>query len=378
MRTTPYSSLDVRNDSPGTATTTSRHKPSSSPAVSRLMQVTWEITRDHERKAGAPRRRTSGVGEGQQLSTAEAFHLVDEVTAMHVPLLAITGGDPLSRLDLFPVIEYAARRSVRASLTLLPTSSLNAALIGDLKQCGLMRIAFWLHGSTATLHDGHWGISGSYRRTLEIIRSCHELQLPVQINTVIGRSNIQDIDAMIELLTHLDIGLWNVFFLVPANEEQKGEVLGAKEHEMIFAKLYAASERVHFQIKTTEGQHYQRYVLQQLARESRGRMTEEEVIDRASKSVSDGKRCVFVNHRGEVYPSRFLPVSAGNITDHRLCEIYESSSLFVDLRDSAKLKGKCGRCSYRNVCGGSRARAFAMTGDLFAEEPCCAYQPPIF
>ena len=149
----------------------------------------------------------------------------------------------------------------------------------------------------------------------------------------------------------------------------------AEEHEHVFAKLYAASKRVHFQIKTTEGQHYQRYVLQQRARESRGRLTEADVIPCAPKGVNDGKGFVFINHRGEVYPSRFLPLSGGNITIQPLAEVYCDSPLFVSLRDSSKLKGKCGRCPVRTVCGGSRARAYAMTGDLFAEEPCCAYQP---
>jgi radical SAM protein with 4Fe4S-binding SPASM domain len=143
----------------------------------------------------------------------------------------------------------------------------------------------------------------------------------------------------------------------------------------VFAKLFAASRQVRFQIKTTEGQHYQRYLLQQRAREKRGRITEADVITCAPKGVNDGKGFVFVDHLGEVFPSRFLPLSAGNVTKQRLSDVYCDSPLFVSLRDSSKLKGKCRRCPARNVCGGSRARAYAMTGDLFAAEPCCAYEP---
>jgi len=294
---------------------------------------------------------------------------------MHVPLLALTGGDPLLRPDLFPVIEFASSRSVRTSLTLLPTPTLTAEAIAEMKASGLMRVAFWLHGSTAALDDAYWAIPGSHRRTLEIIGSCHEVELPVQINTIMSRRNFHDVEPMIELLTHLDVALWNVFFFVPASKEQAGEMLTADEHEQVFARLWAATRSVHFQIKTTEGQHYQRYLLQQRARESRGRMTEADVITCAPKGVNDGKGFVFINHQGEVYPSRFLPLSAGNVTTQTLAEVYCESPLFVSLRDSSKLKGKCGRCPVRNVCGGSRARAYAMTGDLFAQEPCCAYEP---
>jgi radical SAM protein with 4Fe4S-binding SPASM domain len=132
---------------------------------------------------------------------------------------------------------------------------------------------------------------------------------------------------------------------------------------------------VNFQIKTTEGQHYQRYVLQQRVRESRGRLTEADVITRGPRGVNEGKGFVFINHHGEVYPSRFLPLSGGNVTTQPLAEVYCDSALFVSLLDSSRLKGKCGRCNFRTVCGGSRARAHAMTGDLFAAEPCCAYEP---
>lgn len=341
----------------------------------RPLQVTWEMTNACDWKVVSARSSARLARERQPFSTAEAFHLVEQVASMHVPLLTLTGGDPLLRADLFPVIEFAAARSVRTSLTLLPTPPLTPEVIAELKSSGLMRVGFWLHGSTPALNDAYWRVSGLHRRTLEMIGSCHEVQLPVQINTIIARRNFHDVEPMIELLTRLDVALWNVIFFVPKSREDTGEMLSADEHEEVFAKLYAASQRVHFQIKTTEGQHYQRYLLQQRARESRGRMTEADVITCAPKGVNDGKGFVFINHEGEVYPSRYLPVSAGNVTHEPLSEVYCNSTLFASLRDSSRLKGKCGRCPMRNVCGGSRARAYAMTGDLFASEPCCAYQP---
>src|SRR6478736_1387792 len=165
---------------------------------SRPLQVTWEMTHACGWKASPARERL--VKDRQQFSTAEAFHLVEEVAGMHVPLFALTGGDPLLRPDLLPIVEFASKRSLRTSLTLLPTPRLDPEVISELKACGLMRVAFWLHGSTPGLNDGHWKMPGLHRRTLEIVGTCHEVQLPVQINTIVSRRNFQDIDPMIELL----------------------------------------------------------------------------------------------------------------------------------------------------------------------------------
>jgi len=340
----------------------------------RPLQVTWEMTQACEWKI-SPTRLARMPRDKQEFSTAEAFHLIQEVAAMGVPLLAFTGGDPLLRPDVLPIVEFASQRSVRASMTLVPTSLLDAGVIGELKSCGLMRAAFWLHGSTASLHDGYTGVRGSYRRSLEMIGACHEVRLPVQVNTIVRRENFQDLDPLVELLTRLDVVLWNVFFLVPADRSQADQLLSGAQHEEVFARLYAASRRVQFQIKTSEGQHYQRYLLQQRIRESHGRLSEADAMTRAPRSVNDSRGLIFVNRLGQVYPSRFLPLAAGNVTTESLSTVFRESELFVALRDSSRLKGKCGRCAVRSVCGGSRARAYAMTGDLFAEEPCCAYQP---
>jgi AdoMet-dependent heme synthase len=354
---------------------TSRSTPAGSSVRLRPLQVTWEMTRARGWKAAPARSAKTASRDPQQFSTAEAFHLITEVAELHVPLLAITGGDPLTRADLFPVIEFASNRSVRTSLTLFPTPELKPEIIAELKACGLMRASFWLYGSTPTLNDRYSGTPGAHRRILELIGACHEAQLPVQVNTIVARRNFHDVQSMVDLLTRLDVMLWNVFIVVPASPEDASQMLTAEEHEQIFAKLYAASQNVHFQIKTTEGQHYQRYRLQQRVRESHARLTDAEVVSSALKNVNDGKGLVFINYRGEAFPSRFLPLSDGDVTRQSLSEVYSDSPLFVSLRDSSRLKGKCGRCPARSVCGGSRARAYAMTGDLFDSDPSCAYEP---
>jgi radical SAM protein len=340
----------------------------------RPLLVIWEMTQACELKCKHCRANSRTQRHPLELSTAEAFHLIDQIAAMYVPLFVLTGGDPLKRPDLMPIVQYAGRRGVRTSLTPSATPLLTANAIFELKRSGLMRLALSLDGSTAELHDGFRGVPGSFKHTLDAVRWCHEAGLPVQINTTVSRHNVGDLDNMIELLTSLGVVLWSVFFLVPTGRAQISDLLSAEEHEQVFAKLYTTSKRVKFHIKTTEGQHYRRYVLQQKAQAPNAK-PEADLIARAPNGVNDGKGFVFVSHTGEVFPSGFLPLPAGNILWEPLADIYQKSPLFLSLRDSSQLKGKCGRCEYKDVCGGSRARAYALTQDPLAEEPCCAYVP---
>jgi AdoMet-dependent heme synthase len=340
----------------------------------RPMIVIWEMTQACDLNCAHCRANAQQKRHPLELSTAEAFHLIDQIGEMRVPLFVLTGGDPLKRPDLMPIVQYACRRGVRTSLTPSTTPLLVRDAIVELKKSGLMRLALSLDGSTAELHDTFRGVAGSFQRTLDAVGWCHEAELPVQINTTVSRRNFVDLDKMIELLSSVRVVLWSVFFLVPTGRAQLSDLLSAEEHEQVFAKLYSASKRVKFHIKTTEGQHYRRYVLQQKARDP-NRRSREDLIAAAPKGVNDGKGFVFVSHTGEVYPSGFLPLPAGNVLWEPLSQIYQDSPLFRSLRDSSQLKGKCGRCDFKDACGGSRARAYALSHDPLAEEPCCAYVP---
>lgn len=324
-----------------------------------------------------------------ELSTAEAKRLIDEIGEMRVPVFVLTGGDPLKRPDIFALVEYATCAGVRTSLTPSATPLLTHSAIADLRRRGLTRLAVSLDGSTAEIHDAFRGVHGSYERTLNAIRWGRQEGLPVQINTALTRRNLQDFDSLVLLLKTFDIVLWSVFFLVPTGRGQAADLISAEEFEEVFGKLYALSSKVEFDIKTTEAQHYRRFVLQRRTAERRqgsqagfpsasgwasGRNSRDG-IERAPRGLNDAKGFVFVSHTGEVYPSGFLPLSAGNIRRQSLAEIYRHSPLFVSLRDSSRLKGKCGICEFREICGGSRARAYALTGDPLAEEPCCVYEP---
>jgi radical SAM protein with 4Fe4S-binding SPASM domain len=224
-------------------------------------------------------------------------------------------------------------------------------------------------------------LSGSFARTLDAVRWANEAGLPVQINTTFSRRNIGEIDSIVAVMESLRITLWSVFFLVPTGRGKLNDLLSADEFEEVFARLHKLSKSASFDIKTTEAQHYRRYLLQRRALERRAGAVVEaqeklpDTIGRAPRGLNDGKGFVFISHTGEVFPSGFLPASAGSIRSQPLAQIYRESPLFQSLRNPEMLEGKCGACEFKQICGGSRARAYALTGNPFGEEPCCSYIP---
>jgi radical SAM protein len=342
----------------------------------------WEVTQAcdlacvHCRASAQPDR------DPMELSTDEGKHLIDQIGSMRVPVFVLTGGDPIKRPDLFELIAHARSVGVRVSLTPSATPLLTRDIVVRLKEAGLARLAVSMDGASASTHDAFRGMSGSFARTLEAVRWANEVGLPVQINTTFSRRNIAEIDAIVALMKSLSITLWSVFFLVPTGRGKLNDLLNADEFEEIFGKIYSLSKTAGFDIKTTEAQHYRRFLLQQHAAERRDGTAvsgvEERAADaigRAPRGLNDGKGFVFISHKGEVFPSGFLPVSAGSIRQQDLEVIYRESPLFQDLRDTSKLEGKCGACEFKAICGGSRSRAYALTGNPLAEEPCCSYVP---
>lgn len=342
----------------------------------------WEVTQAcdlacvHCRASAQPDRNPL------ELSTDEGKKLIDQIAALKVPVFVLTGGDPIKRPDLFELIGHARSVGVRVSLTPSATPLLTRDVIVRLKEAGLARLAVSMDGACAETHDAFRGMSGSFARTLDAVRWANEVGLPVQINTTFSRRNINEIDNIVALMEKLKITLWSVFFLVPTGRGKLNDLLSAEEFEAAFAKIHSLSKVASFDIKTTEAQHYRRFILQQCVAERRlgmdfaspqGRTVD--AIGRAPRSLNDGKGFVFISHKGEVFPSGFLPLSAGSIREQGLATIYRDSPLFRNLRDTSKLEGKCGSCEFKEICGGSRSRAYALTGNPHAEEPCCSYVP---
>jgi radical SAM protein len=342
----------------------------------------WEVTQAcdlacvHCRASAQPNR------DPLELTTKEGKDLINQIAALQVPVFVLTGGDPIKRPDLFELIGHAREVGIRVSLTPSATPLLTKEIVVRLKEAGLARLAVSMDGASAATHDAFRGMSGSFARTLDAVRWANEIGLPVQINTTFSRRNIDEMDAIVELMDKLSITLWSVFFLVPTGRGKLNDLLSAEEFEDVFATIYNLSKTAKFDIKTTEAQHYRRFVLQQRVAERKAG-TEilapsekaSDAIGRAPRGLNDGKGFVFISHTGDVFPSGFLPVSAGNIRRQGLAEVYRNSPLFIGLRDTSRLQGKCGACEFKEICGGSRARAFALTGDPNAEEPCCSYVP---
>ena len=345
--------------------------------------VIWEVTQACDLACVHCRASAQPNSNPLELSTDEGKKLIDEIAHMQVPVFVLTGGDPIKRPDLFELIEHARKVGVRVSLTPSATPLLTREVIQPPE-------AIW---PGAAGGEPRRIASRSARRLPRNVglvcphHGSHRVGQPgwpagadqhyVQPQECRGLRQHRSLDGDEE------IALWSVFFLVPTGRGKIADLLSAEEFEAVFAKLYKLSRRALFHIKTTEAQHYRRYVLQQQVAERRNGSAQsadipskvQDTIGRAPRGLNDGKGFVFVSHLGEVFPSGFLPLAAGNVRSDSLSRIYRESPIFQQLRDDSQLGGKCGACEFRHICGGSRARAFALTGDPLAEEPCCAYVP---
>lgn len=349
--------------------------------------VIWEVTRACELSCLHCRAEAQPKADPRQLTTEEGFRLLDQIKEFGNPVVVFTGGDPLMRPDLFELIRYGVDLGLRVSMTPSATPHVTKENMQRARDAGLSRWAFSLDGSTAEIHDAFRGFSGSYDVTMRAVEHLHELGLPVQINTTVSRYNVRDLDNMAALVEKLGAVLWSVFFLVPTGRGRMEDMISPDEHEQVFHWLYEVSKTVPYDIKTTAAQHYRRVVMQRNKTE-KGERTGRLVgvipsaknsgdgIGRSFAGVNDGNGFVFISHRGDVQPSGFLPVTAGNVRENRLTDLYRHSPVFTALRNPDGYKGKCGICPYRTICGGSRARAYAVTGDYLASEPYCTFIPP--
>jgi radical SAM protein len=339
--------------------------------------VIWELTQAcdlacvHCRACAIPARNPL------ELSTEEGFRLLETVRTFGDPLMVFTGGDPLKRPDLFPLLQKSVSLGLRTTITPSATDLLNEEAIERFQQSGVARMAISLDGWDAASHDGFRRAEGSFDRTAFALECARRIGLSSQINTTITRHNLGHIEQIAGLVRAFGAQLWSVFFLVATGRASASQDLTAEQYEEVFSFLYGLSKTASFDIKTTEAQHYRRYAAQ--SRKAKGasgqRMAPPAEVIQRQAGINDGKGLVFVSHTGEIYPSGFFPMSAGNVRRNSLTDVYRTSPLFQTLRQPDKLKGKCGDCEFRNLCGGSRSRSFALTADYLSEDPKCVYQP---
>ncbi|HUI26167.1 MAG TPA: TIGR04053 family radical SAM/SPASM domain-containing protein [Candidatus Kryptonia bacterium] len=347
--------------------------------------VIWETTRACDLACVHCRAEAVPFRDPRELTTSDALQLLDQTAEFGRPLFVLTGGDPIKRPDIFEIISYGDRLGLRMTMTPSGTPLMTPAVIDRLKAAGLARMAVSLDGPTAEVHDRFRRVRGSFDWSLGMLRHACSIGLSTQVNTTITRFNFDGFDTMAGLMIELGIDLWSVFFLVPTGRGRAEDEVSAEQYETIFGKMYQLSQRVPFDIKSTAAPHYRRFLLQQRTAARRNKQTVAAPRgigfaigggeSRAAKSVNDGNGFMFISHTGDVFPSGFLPLSAGNVRQTRLAAIYRDSELFRTLRDYSRLKGKCGVCEFREVCGGSRARAYSLTGDYLESDPFCAYVP---
>ncbi len=346
--------------------------------------VVWETTRAcalacvHCRAEATPRR------DPRELTTDEARRLIDTVRGFGdpPPLLVLTGGDPLRRPDITDLVRHGTERGLSVSLTPSGTAAVTEGRLRALKDAGLARLAVSLDGATAATHDAFRGVHGSHRHTLRIIERARALGLPLQINTTVCTLTVDELSALARQVEDFGVVLWALFFLIPVGRAVAGQGLSAARIETVLQWAADLALRAPFGVKTTEAPHYHRIIATRRGAASSGgslaaRVPPPDLVGRARRAVTDGNGFVFVDHVGGICPSGFLPSPAGNVRQDSLVAVYREHPLFRALRDPDLLGGRCGRCEFRNRCGGSRARAYATTGDPLAEDPGCAWEPAV-
>ncbi len=307
-----------------------------------------------------------------ELSLREGLELLEQIRGFGDPLMIFTGGDPLKRPDIFELLGRSVELGLRTTITPSVTPLLTEFAVRRMASLGVARMAISIDDSSAAAHDRFRGV----HRSLAALRWARQAGLETQINTTVTVHNFQHLDRIAALAAESEAKLWSVFFLVATGRASREDDLTAEEYEQVFGYLYNLSKTAPFDIKTTEAQHYRRFVAQQRKLDSSaGAAPRTDLIARHG-GINDGKGLVFISHTGEIFPSGFLPLSAGNVRRDRLTDVYREHPLFRALRKPDGFSGKCGLCEYRNLCGGSRSRAYALEGDCFASDPRCSYQPP--
>ena len=380
---------------PATPIRTYPHDVSQRPFV-----VIWEVTQAcalaclHCRASARPDRNPG------ELTGAEARDLMAQVAEFGSPppVFVLTGGDPFQRPDLLDLVRHGTGLGLPVAVSPSGTPTLTAARLAGLHQAGTRAISLSLDGSTAAIHDRFRGVPGVFAWTLGAWQAARELGLKVQINTTVTGHNLTDLADIAGLVHRLGAVSWSAFLLVPTGRGALLPGLTARQAEDVLNFVYDAGEFV--PARTTEAHHFRRIVIQREILRSRGadhvavlglselylrlqqRLGDLGLARRKARrppaNVNAGQGFVFISHLGTVHPSGFLPLAAGSVRTGRLADIYRASPLFTGMRDHGKLTGRCGACEFAPVCGGSRSRAFALTGDPYAEDPWCAYQPGTF
>ncbi|HVT13223.1 MAG TPA: TIGR04053 family radical SAM/SPASM domain-containing protein [Fimbriimonadaceae bacterium] len=339
--------------------------------------VYWETTRACALSCRHCRASAMPTAHPLELSHEEGLGLLEQIASFGDPMphLVLTGGDPLRRKDLFDLIAKARELGIDVSITPAAGPDLTRDMVFRLKDAGIDSIALSLDASTADAHDAIRQVEGCFAKTMEAAKWCGEAGVPLQVNTLLSSETASDLPAVYDLLQTFPVMRWALFFLISVGRGKQLQEVSPQQAEEIMNWTFDLARKAPFQIKTTEAPSYRRVARERMT--AAGMTIEQLRRTNIHKGygIRDGNGITFVSHMGDVYPSGFLPLKAGNIRLQSLVDIYRSSEVFLKVRDVNNFEGKCGLCEYRKICGGSRARAFAHTGNPAGSDPVCVYQP---
>jgi radical SAM protein len=353
----------------------SHHKPRD--YAQTPLNIYWEMTQACALACRHCRAEACPTPQPGELSFEEGVAFLGQILDFGEPLpqLILTGGDPMTRPDLYELIDEARRLGIGVSITPAATPALTRDVLARLKQHGVEGLGLSLDGSTAERHDSIRGVPGTFERTMQAIRWAQELGMPLQVNTLAAAETAGDIPAIYELLKPFDISRWSLFFLISVGRGKVLQPLSREEGEGLMNWIYETSLVSPFTVATTEAPSYRRVALERMRAEG---MTGEEIKRSGAYrgfGIRDGHGIVFVSSTGDICPAGFLPLAAGNVRNDRLAEIYRNAPIFRSLHEPTQFSGRCGYCEYHALCGGSRARAYAATGNALGTDPLCGYQP---
>jgi radical SAM protein len=340
-------------------------------------RVYWEVTRACDLACRHCRAGAEPHPDPGELTTEDGLALIDRLARFGAPLphLVLTGGDPLKRSDLFVLIAAAQARGFPVSVAPSATPLLTVEIVDQLKAAGVEAVSLSLDGSDASRHDALRGVAGCFDRTIAAARACASRGLPFQINTLVSEETLEDLPDIRRLAAVLGADRWSLFFLVTVGRGAVLRPITAEACERLFEQLLELAAQPGPVITTTEAPHFRRVVLEQARRHGARPGTAPGRAPGHGAGIRDGNGIMFISHTGLVCPSGFFPLPAGNATTADPVDLYRDSALFRALRRPELFGGRCGRCEWRELCGGSRARAFAATGDPLAEDPLCLYEP---
>ncbi len=343
-----------------------------------LRLVAWETTRNCNLSCQHCRASAdNGPFEGE-LGTEASFRLLDQIADVGKPIVILTGGEPLLRADIFDIARYGTGLGLR--MVMAPNGTLiTKEHARRMVESGIQRISVSLDGATRETHDRFRGVEGAYDGALRGIQLAKEAGIDFQINTTISQINLKEIPKIQELAIHLGAVAHHIFLLVPTGRGKYliDKEIDAQEYEDTLNWFYDQREKSPLQLKATCAPHYYRILRQRAREEGRKVSFESHGLDAVTRGCLGGVGFCFISHRGIVQPCGFLQVNSGDVTQDSFADIWRGSKVFTSLRQYDELKGKCGECEYRRVCGGCRARAYEASGDFMDEEPLCSFEPTV-